>query len=158
MVGGGWFRELEYCYSCIAWAIIWDPNKVIDIGEWWMCGQGRLERFYCVYIHVTYSQPLYDPSPSVINHSGLHLSLLCRSCHCQQLRRRHRTPTPTGQTPHWDNMAILTDGMAEWVERPSPALVDHEITTCAFKPWPSQNHDLKIYIHHLVARCSAWLG
>ena len=24
-----------------------DANKVIDIGEWLICGGGRLERFYC---------------------------------------------------------------------------------------------------------------
>ena len=28
--------------------IVWDPNKSIDIGEWAICGDGRLKRFYCV--------------------------------------------------------------------------------------------------------------
>ena len=32
--GGGRFRELEYRCIGIVWAIIWDPNKVIDIEEW----------------------------------------------------------------------------------------------------------------------------
>ena len=27
-------RELEYHHTDIVWAIIWGPNKVIDIGEW----------------------------------------------------------------------------------------------------------------------------
>ena len=31
----------------IIWAIVWCPNNVIDIGEWSICGGGRLERFYC---------------------------------------------------------------------------------------------------------------
>ena len=26
-------RELEYCYNGIAWVIVWDPDKVSDIGE-----------------------------------------------------------------------------------------------------------------------------
>ena len=28
--------------NCIVWAIVWDPNKVIDIGEWSLCGGGQL--------------------------------------------------------------------------------------------------------------------
>ena len=40
--------ELEYCDNGILWAIVWDPNKVINIGEWVMCGGGWLERFYCM--------------------------------------------------------------------------------------------------------------
>ena len=39
MVG---FKEVE------SWAIAWDRNKAIDIGEWSICGVGRLERFYCI--------------------------------------------------------------------------------------------------------------
>ena len=31
----------------LAWAIVWDPKKAIDIGEWSICGGGWLERFYC---------------------------------------------------------------------------------------------------------------
>ena len=43
--------RLEYHYNgIIIWAIIWDPNKVSDIGEWSICGGGRLERFYWIYI------------------------------------------------------------------------------------------------------------
>ena len=45
----GRLRELEYCYNGIAWAIIWDPNKTINIEEWWICGGGWLKRFYCSY-------------------------------------------------------------------------------------------------------------
>ena len=30
-----------------AWAIVWDRNKGIDIGEWSICGGGLLERLYC---------------------------------------------------------------------------------------------------------------
>ena len=39
-------RELEYCYSGIAWAIGWDLIKAIDIGvaidirRWWLYGGG----------------------------------------------------------------------------------------------------------------------
>ena len=29
--GGGRFRELEYCYNDIAWEIVWDSNKAIDM-------------------------------------------------------------------------------------------------------------------------------
>ena len=32
--GGVRFKELECHYNWIAWAIIWDPNKASDIGEW----------------------------------------------------------------------------------------------------------------------------
>ena len=32
------------------WAIVWDQNKVIDIGEWSVYGGGRLERFNCIII------------------------------------------------------------------------------------------------------------
>ena len=31
-------------------AIVWDGNKAVDIGEWAVCGGGRLERFYCIYV------------------------------------------------------------------------------------------------------------
>ena len=37
---------LEYRYNGIEWAIGWDPNKVINIREWSVCGGGQLERFY----------------------------------------------------------------------------------------------------------------
>ena len=42
--------ELEYRYNSIAWVIFWDPNKAINVGEWPICGGGRVERFY--YIEV----------------------------------------------------------------------------------------------------------
>ena len=29
--------ELEYRSNGIAWAIVWDTNEVIDIGEWSIC-------------------------------------------------------------------------------------------------------------------------
>ena len=45
------FRELKCCYSDIAWAIVWQSNKAIDIGEWSICGGGRFERFHCILIH-----------------------------------------------------------------------------------------------------------
>ena len=38
---------LEYHYNGIVWAILWKPNKAIDIGEYSICGGGQLERFYC---------------------------------------------------------------------------------------------------------------
>ena len=33
--GGDLIKELEYHYNGIIWAIVWDPNEAIDIGEWW---------------------------------------------------------------------------------------------------------------------------
>ena len=39
--------ELEYFYNGILWAIVRDANKAIDIGDWSICEDGRLERFYC---------------------------------------------------------------------------------------------------------------
>ena len=44
----GPFRELEYHYNGIAWTIVWDPNKVIDLrGGGVNCGCGWLERCPC---------------------------------------------------------------------------------------------------------------
>ena len=31
-LNGGWFRELEYRYNGSVWAIVWHPNKAINIG------------------------------------------------------------------------------------------------------------------------------
>ena len=54
--------ELEYRYNCNAWAIIWDSNKGIDIGEWSICGGDRLERFYYSSIsHVLISEFVHTP-------------------------------------------------------------------------------------------------
>ena len=37
----GPFREVFGLGSySIAWAFVWDPNKAIEIGEWWICGEG----------------------------------------------------------------------------------------------------------------------
>ena len=33
-------------------AILWGRNKAIDMGEWSICGGGRLERFYSTYIPI----------------------------------------------------------------------------------------------------------
>ena len=50
--GGVQFMELEYCSNGIVWAILWDPHKAIDIGEWSLGGDGRLEKFYySLYIY-----------------------------------------------------------------------------------------------------------
>ena len=46
ILNNGRFRELEYHYNGFVWVISWDPNEVIDIGEWLICGGGRLERYY----------------------------------------------------------------------------------------------------------------
>ena len=40
--------ELDYHYNSIVQVIVWDTNKVIDKGEWSICGGGRLERFHCI--------------------------------------------------------------------------------------------------------------
>ena len=45
----GLVRELQYCYNCSAWAIVWDPNKAIDIGEWSICTDGHLEGGFIVH-------------------------------------------------------------------------------------------------------------
>ena len=47
---GDQFRDFEYQYNGIAWAIAWDPNKAIDIGEWSNCGGRWLERFRSGYV------------------------------------------------------------------------------------------------------------
>ena len=46
-------------YICSVWQIgislrwtFWDPCKGIDIGEWSMCGGGRLEKFYCICLYI----------------------------------------------------------------------------------------------------------
>ena len=36
---------LEYLYNATVSAILWDPNKVIDIEKCEICGGGRLESF-----------------------------------------------------------------------------------------------------------------
>ena len=46
--GGGWFMELELCYNGIVSAIVWNPNKAINIEELSIRGS-RLERLYCMY-------------------------------------------------------------------------------------------------------------
>ena len=43
--------ELGHHYTGIAWAILLDPNVVIGIGEWSICGGDRLERSYSIYNH-----------------------------------------------------------------------------------------------------------
>ena len=48
--------ELEYHYNDITWAIVWDQNKAIDVGEWSICGGGWLERFYNMYIVPIYRE------------------------------------------------------------------------------------------------------
>ena len=39
------FTEFEYLYNGIVWAIVWDPNKAIDIRELSICRGGWLDRF-----------------------------------------------------------------------------------------------------------------
>ena len=49
------FREVVMLGSyngIIAWVIDWDPNKVIDIGQWSICGSAQLERFYWIYLYL----------------------------------------------------------------------------------------------------------
>ena len=50
--GGGRFREFEYNYNGIEWVMVWNPNKVIDIGHCLICGGGRLERFTDIHIYI----------------------------------------------------------------------------------------------------------
>ena len=40
---GSRIRELENRYNGIVWGMVWDSSKAIDIGEWLICGGGRLE-------------------------------------------------------------------------------------------------------------------
>ena len=52
--------------------IIWDRNKVIDIGEWLIWGGGRLERFDCMCIHT--DSDLHPADRLLIHgHIGRHL-------------------------------------------------------------------------------------
>ena len=49
------FRKFEYHYSGIVWAILWDPNKVFDIGEWsiyeWSVREGLLYMHPHIHTH-----------------------------------------------------------------------------------------------------------
>ena len=36
-----------------------DPNKVIDIEKWSICGGGRLTRLYCIYVYIYIYFSLY---------------------------------------------------------------------------------------------------
>ena len=54
MVHLGRFWEMEYQYNASVWAIARNLNKAIDIGEWSVCGGGRVEKLYCIYN--TYSE------------------------------------------------------------------------------------------------------
>ena len=49
----------------------WDPSKAIDIGEWSICGGGRLDRLsiYTVAESVEYGIPVWRLGPPV---PGLH--------------------------------------------------------------------------------------
>ena len=38
--GGGRYSKLKYYLNNILWAIVWDPNKVIDLGDWSISGGG----------------------------------------------------------------------------------------------------------------------
>ena len=40
--GGGRFRELEFRYSDVVWATVWDPNIAIGIGDLWRWSVGEL--------------------------------------------------------------------------------------------------------------------
>ena len=64
--GGGWFRELDNCYNNIVWAIVWDPNKAIDIGEWLICGGSWLKRFYCINLSITKKEMARLAHPQLI--------------------------------------------------------------------------------------------
>ena len=68
-----------YCYHSIVWVVVWDSNKVIDIGEWSICGGGRLERFYCMFTHThrhtnacAYTSPTI-PANRISTHPQSHL-------------------------------------------------------------------------------------
>ena len=53
---------LGYHYNGIAWAIVWDPNKAINIVEWSICGYEWLEGFLYVY-YILYSEA---PMPCIV--------------------------------------------------------------------------------------------
>ena len=44
--------EIEYPYSDIAWGIVWDLQKVIDVGKWSVCVGCRLKKFFSTYMGV----------------------------------------------------------------------------------------------------------
>ena len=84
------FREVIglRCYNGIVWAIAWDPNKSIDVGEWWICGGGRLERFYCIPLaSVTNYIPTYPDNTLHFCYqtppTEKYITTLTQTDHCQ---------------------------------------------------------------------------
>ena len=72
--------------------IMWGPNKAIDIGEWYICGGGQSERFYCMCISAVkelheynYLEPIiHELCPHLISpwHSNCQLARLPTSPGC----------------------------------------------------------------------------
>ena len=55
---GGW-SGYGSDYNDIVWAIVWDPNKAIYVGEWSVCESGQLEiLLYVIYVIVCPSKIL----------------------------------------------------------------------------------------------------
>ena len=50
---------------------VWDPNNVIDIGEWWICGGGQLETvLYYVYCIINAEEIRYSRSAVRVSLNG----------------------------------------------------------------------------------------
>ena len=61
----------SYNIVTMVWVIAWDPNKVIDIGQWSICGGGRLERLtvnMCILYHIIYNKCNISYTIYIISH------------------------------------------------------------------------------------------
>ena len=70
--------ELEHHYNDIVWEIVWELNKVIDIGEWSVCESGQLERFLLFTVKQIFT--VYSKT-SVTNHFHTAYSYIYLSSH-----------------------------------------------------------------------------
>ena len=76
----GRFREVvDLGVRISAWSIVWDQNKAIDVVEWSICGAGRLERFYCICIHMHKSAPIELPARKSGNVIHINMSSISTS-------------------------------------------------------------------------------
>ena len=60
-------RWSVYGVQISLWMMVWDPNKAVAIGMSSICGDGRLERLYCMY--------MYSYMPMYIDMGLLNISL-----------------------------------------------------------------------------------
>ena len=65
------------------WVVVWDPDKAIDIGEWSICGGGRLERIYCKYIYIYSTTPDDPMSRAFVPRTKSHICRCVKLLVCQ---------------------------------------------------------------------------